>query len=631
MMKPSALDRIHVREDDPKELFDIMESVGIGNFGVVLKARNRATDDIVAIKQVPLSDTDKEDLDTIVKEVEILQVCDHPNIVRFYGTYYSMGVLWIVMEYCEGGSVDTAYDLLRRPLSEPLIAYVCRQTLLGLRYLHERHVIHRDIKGSNLLLTKNGQVKLADFGVSTELKHTLSRRNSFIGTALWMAPEALMEKDYDSRADMWSLGITTIELAEGQPPYLGMHIARAVFFIPLNDPPTLQAKERWSPQMNMFIRRLLTKDKELRPSAATMLMDPFVDPSAVASQEEMAAVVEQLLTRRRSMDEKRDGNDKGSNASAMTIVTRTSSVVGAIEGAGEEEGEGVAAIPTDETAAQWIDEHVAPQRRVLPAAGRVVARAGGGAVTAGAAAGDRGAPLGGRLMLLPLLHLEDMSFEALSGCRRTLFCGSTANPAGVSGGGIDAVGGATASSSGLFGAATAGGATLSSGGVVNGVVGGGSRVGGSGTAQGALDGIYPGEGNSSTTMMASANRYCHPSLLLPTSGSGGVGSMVSAFSPVHGPSSHEARMAAAAAYGDGLAEALHLLGYNVESVSPLYLRCFETTTLSTVRDVFLYNQYLPYTRAVSEAEAKQAQRMKLLCGTVLKNVCAATCEGTRNA
>lgn len=172
---------------------------------------------------------------------------------------------------------------------------------------------------------------------------------------------------------------------------------------------------------------------------------------------------------------------------------------------------------------------------------------------------------------------------------------------------------------------------MSSGGAANGVVGGGSRVGGSGVAQTALDGVYTGEGNGSTTTMASANRYCHPSLLLPTSGSGGVAPIVSAFPPVYGPPSHEARMVAAAAHGDALAEALHLLGYSVEGVSPLYLRCFETTTLNTVREVFLYNQYLPYTRAVSEAEAKHAQRMKLLCGTVLKNVYAATCEGTRNA
>ncbi|GET87383.1 protein kinase, putative [Leishmania tarentolae] len=629
MMKPSALDRIHLREDDPKELFEIIESIGIGNFGVVLKARNRSTDDIVAIKQVPLSDTDKEDLDTIVKEVEILQDCDHPNIVRFYGTYYSMGVLWIVMEYCEGGSVDTVYDLLRRPLSEPLIAYVCRQTLLGLRYLHERHIIHRDIKGSNLLLTKDGQVKLADFGVSTELKHTLSRRNTFIGTALWMAPEALTEKDYDSRADLWSLGITTIELAEGQPPHLGMHIARAVFFIPLNDPPTLQAKERWSPQMNLFIRRLLTKEKDLRPSAATMLMDPFVAPSAVASQEEMVAVVKQLLARRQSMDEKQDGNDKGSNASAMTIVTRASSVGGSSEGAGEEEGEGVAAIPTDEAAAQWIDEHVASQRRASPAAGRAAARAGGGAAAAEAAAGDRGAPLGGRLVLLPLLHLEDMSFDALSSSSRTRFCGSNVSATGASGGGADSAGGSATSSSALFGAASAGGVVLSSGGVASGAVGGWPRVGVPVAACAALDGVYTGEGNSNTTVMASANRYCYPSLLAPTSGSGGAVAIASAFSPGYGPPSHEARMVAAAAHGDGLTETLHLLDCSVEAYSPLYLRRFETNTLSTVRELFLYHQHLPYTRAVSEAEAKHAQRLKVLCGTVLKNVYAATCESTR--
>ncbi|AIN96905.1 protein kinase, putative [Leishmania panamensis] len=626
MMKPSALDRIHVREEDPKEMFEIIESVGVGNFGVVLKARNRVTGDIVAIKQVPLSDTDKEDLDIIVKEVEILQECDHPNIVRFYGTYQSMGVLWIVMEYCEGGSVDMAYDQLRRPLSEPLIAYVCRQALLGLLYLHERHVIHRDIKGSNLLLTKGGQVKLADFGVSTVLKHTLSRRNSFIGTALWMAPEALAEKDYDSRADIWSLGITTIELAEGQPPHLGMHIARAVFFIPLNDPPTLQAKERWSPQMHMFVRRLLTKDKELRPSAAIMLMDPFVSPGAVAPQEDMAAVVEQLLARRRSIGEGQDGSDGDSNASAMTIVTRAPSVVGVDEGAGEEGGEGAAAIPTDEAAAQWIDEHVSPRRRASPATGQAAARAGGRAAGAGTATGGRGAPLGGRLVLLPLLHLEDMSFDALSGCGRTLLCGSTASTAG-----IDSVGGAATSSVGLFGAGTAGGATLSSGGVASGVWGGGSRVGVPGATQTTLDGIYMGESNNNTSMMASVNRYYHSSFLMPTSAGGGAAPVTSPYPPVYGPPFHEGRLATAAAHGDALAETAHLLGCNVEAFSSQFLRLFETTTLRTVQEVFLFHQYLPYTRAVSEAEAKHAQRMRLLCGTVLKNVYAATCESARNA
>ncbi|KAG5508732.1 hypothetical protein JKF63_05230 [Porcisia hertigi] len=634
MMKLSALDRIDVREEDPKDLFEIMENIGIGNFGVVLKARNRVTDDIVAIKQVPLSDTDKEDLDTIVKEVEILRECDHPNIVRFYGTYQSLGVLWIVMEYCEGGSVDTAYDLLRRPLSEPLIAYVCRQILLGLRYLHERHVIHRDVKGSNVLLTKDGQVKLADFGVSTELKHTLSRRNSFIGTALWMAPEALTEKDYDSRADIWSLGIVTIELAEGQPPHLGMHIARAVFFIPLNDPPTLHDKERWSPQMNMFIRRLLSKDKDMRPSAATMLMDPFVSPGTIATQEDMAAVVEQLLARRRSMDEKQDGDDKGSNASAITIVTRAPSVVGVGEDAVGEGGEGAAALPTDEAASQWIDEQMAPSRRASPAARRAAAGDVRGASGRGAAVGDRGAPLGGRLVLLPLLHLEDMSFDALSGCGRTSLCGGITNSTSAyGGGGLDALGSFTAA-----GASSAGGAASSPSGGASGVMGGGLRVSASGAAPVTFDGAHTGEGNNNTSITASANRHCHPSLLLPTSTSGATTAAAAAaaapvappFVPLYGLPSYEARMAAVMAHGDPLAETIQLLGCNVDAFYPPCLRCFETTTLNTVREVFLHHQYLPYLRAVSEAEARHAQRVKLLCGTVLKNVYATICESVRN-
>lgn len=403
-MRNAAFDRIEIGHENPEEVFEIIEGIGSGNFGMVLKARHRTTEEVVAIKQVPLTNTDKEDIDSIVKEVEILQQCRHPNIVRFHGTYQSLGFLWIVMEYCEGGSVDLIYELLRRPLSEPLIAYVCRQVLQGLRYLHERHCIHRDVKGSNILLTRDGQVKLADFGVSTELKHTLSRRNSFIGTALWMAPEALTEKDYDNRVDIWSLGITTIELAEGQPPYLGMHMARAVFFIPLNDPPTLQSKERWSPQLNLFIKRLLAKDKELRPSAATMLNDPFVLPEAVASQSDMAAVVEQLLHRKKAINDKQHRGDYSSAASTLTIVTRNSSES---EDTGDEGGE----LPPDEASESRMNARPGHPGGASHAATKVVAEAGpGGGAPANLGDGNGG----GHLVSLPLLHLEDISFDALT-------------------------------------------------------------------------------------------------------------------------------------------------------------------------------------------------------------------------
>ncbi|KPI89320.1 putative protein kinase [Leptomonas seymouri] len=607
MMKPSALDRINVRGEDPSERFEIMESVGVGNFGVVLKARDRVTEDIVAIKQVPLDDTDKEELDSIVNEVRILQMCDHPNVVRFFGTYQSLGVLWIVMEYCEGGSVDNVYDLLRRPLSEALIAYVCRETLRGLHYLHERLIIHRDVKGSNILLTKDGQVKLADFGVSAALMHTLSRRNTFIGTALWMAPEVIVEKEYDYRADIWSLGITTIELAEGQPPHFGMHMARAVFSIPHNDPPTLHAKERWSPQMNAFIRRLLTKEKEARPSAATMLLDPFLNLKTIASREDIAAVVEQLLTKRKSMDEAEDTT----NSSTLTIVTRSSSAVGEDDDGAEE----VPSMPADEGGSPWMDDHGnAPPSGASPATRRSAAAA--------AAAGG-GAQLGGLLVLLPLLHLEDMSFDALCGGGRTLLHGGLAS-SGMSpavGGGDGsaplAVGGAPSGPTHTTAAAGTSPATVSAANPLS-VSGGGH-----GPRVGASPSASPGPFTAESSIAESISKY---HFTLPTSSPGGLQLPLPVASVPH----HQTKAMTAAALGDPMAETVHLLGHNVDVASSQCVPAFETTTMHTVRDAYLHNCHLPYTRALTEHETKRMHHMKFIYGTVLKNVYATTAESHRH-
>lgn len=620
MMKLSALDRINVREEDPKEKFEIIESVGVGNFGVVLKARDRVTEDIVAIKQIPLGDTDTEDLDNIIKEVEILQKCDHPNVVRFFGTYQSLGMLWIVMEYCEGGSVDSVYDLLRRPLSEPLIAYVCRETLQGLRYLHEHLIIHRDVKGSNILLTKDGQVKLADFGVSAALMHTLSRRNTFIGTALWMAPEVIVEKEYDYRADIWSLGITTIELAEGQPPHFGMHMARAVFAIPHNDPPTLHAKERWSPQMNVFIRRLLTKEKESRPSAATMLLDPFLNPRTTASREDMAAVVEQLLTKRKSMDAAEGSTDP----STLTIVTRSSSAVGEDEDGAEE----VPTMPADEAGSQWMDGHGgAPTSNVPPTARRAAAAA---AATGG------GAQLGGLLVLLPLLHLEDMSFDTLCGGGRTLLNGgfavnsSNSSAASPTNGTPAGQTGASATSAATVAAtAAAAGVSPTAASAMNALTFGG--VGGHSTRVGVTPSTSPasftgeaGPGGPSSGIAESISKYQHAALSLP----GASGAFLAA-PPVAPTPHHQTKVTAAAALGDPLAETVYLLGHSVDAVPSQCVPAFEMTTMNTVRDVYLHSYHLPYTRAVTEQEAKKIHHMKFIYGTVLKNVYATTAECNR--
>ncbi|ESL06739.1 protein kinase [Trypanosoma rangeli SC58] len=319
MSDDEVFDDLFISDMEPEELYEELGPIGVGNYGSVIKARNRQTQAIAAIKLVLL--VDKDERDFVQKEISILKKCVHPNIVRYYGAHKSLSKLWIVMEYCEGGSVDMVYKVLRHPLPEPLIAYVCRQVLLGLQYLHANRKIHRDIKGGNILLTRDGDVKLADFGVSTELSHSLSRRNTFVGTLLWMSPEAILELDYDEKADLWSLGITLIEMAEGAPPYIDTHPARALFMIPKVDPPTLHDKDRWSPQMALFLKRLLTKDYRLRPTATSMLNDPFVAPENIGTKEQMKAVIDEVLAKREAMS---PGRLHGDTNSSATFVERTS-------------------------------------------------------------------------------------------------------------------------------------------------------------------------------------------------------------------------------------------------------------------------------------------------------------------
>lgn len=174
-----------------------------------------------------------------------------------------------------------------------------------------------------MLLTESGEVKLADFGVSTELIHTMSRRNSFIGTLYWMAPEAIQEKEYDERADLWSLGITLIEIAESAPPHKDVHYARALFVIPKDPSPTLQKKDAWTPLMHRFLSRLLVKDPQLRPSATTMLSDPFVAPERCATSEEMRNVIAEVREKLDAMPTARRLGDV-STCSSDTIVERPS-------------------------------------------------------------------------------------------------------------------------------------------------------------------------------------------------------------------------------------------------------------------------------------------------------------------
>lgn len=323
---PSDFHGIPVEKDNPELLFEQLQVLGKGTFGTVIKARNTVTDEIVAIKQILL--VNQDEIDIVRREIRILHECKHANIVTYRGTYMTMNTLWITMEYCSGGSVDSVFKLLKRPLTEPMIALVCREVLLGLSYLHASHKIHRDIKGGNVLLTGKGGVKLADFGVSTELLHTLSKRNSFIGTLYWMAPEAIQEKEYDERADIWSLGITVIEVAEGCPPRAGYPYARALFAIPKEPPPKLSThRDQWSPLMHKFVERMLQKDPQRRPTAQQLLSDPFLAEERCATSEELQSLVQEVMAKADTVSTARRLGEESTGSSA-TFVQRDDSSCG---------------------------------------------------------------------------------------------------------------------------------------------------------------------------------------------------------------------------------------------------------------------------------------------------------------
>ncbi|KDO30868.1 STE/STE20 protein kinase [Saprolegnia parasitica CBS 223.65] len=262
---------------DPEACFDIHSREGAGAFGRVFRATCRSTQREVALKVIPIAlkpGQHGEDVENVRREIEFLRECDHPNVVAFYDAYYKDGALWIAMEYCGGGSVG---DISRqRRLVEQEISVIVRGALHGLAHLHAKKKIHRDVKGGNILLTADGDVKVADFGVSAQLRDTLSRRGTFVGTPYWMSPEMIQDCDYDYKADIWSLGITAIELADQKPPLFEEHPMRVLIQIPRNPAPRLRQPHEWSPVFSDFLQYCLTKAPADRPSAVDCLAHPFI-------------------------------------------------------------------------------------------------------------------------------------------------------------------------------------------------------------------------------------------------------------------------------------------------------------------------------------------------------------------
>ena len=258
------------------------------------------------------------------KEINILKSCQSPYIVAYKGSYFKDGKLWIAMEYCGAGSLSDLMAICDMTLSEAQIAAIMKQSLRGLEYLHAHKKIHRDIKSGNILLTWEGECKLADFGVSAELSNTLARRVTMIGTPYFMAPEVLEGKQYDAKADIWSLAITAYELAVGQPPHSNIHPLRAIFVIPTAPPPTLPDPETWSEEFKDFLAKCLQMNPADRPTASQLLQHPFVrDVNETAEVKRLLALCEETLERFREAEAK----DQQANGLGLPSEGETADVV----------------------------------------------------------------------------------------------------------------------------------------------------------------------------------------------------------------------------------------------------------------------------------------------------------------
>ena len=261
-----------INSEDPDEVFQKLEILGQGSFGIVYKCVHRDSGNIVAAKIMNV----EEEVESFKKEVDILKECESPYIIKFYGCYAKKGEIWIIIEYCDSGSV---LDLMRAvpcTFDEYQIASIIEMVLLGLNFLHEKKKIHRDVKCGNILLNRDGYAKLGDFGVSTSLATSLSRRVSKIGSPYWMSPEVITQNKYNSKTDIWSLGITCIEMAEGDPPNHNLRHYQVVKVIVQKPPKGLSFPEKWSPEFNDFVSKCLTVDPEVRPTAKALQQHPFI-------------------------------------------------------------------------------------------------------------------------------------------------------------------------------------------------------------------------------------------------------------------------------------------------------------------------------------------------------------------
>jgi len=271
-----------VSKADPNQMYTDFVKIGEGAAGEVYLVTSLKSKDKFAIKKMPLN---AQNVKLLTSEIHIMKESDHVNIVAYKDSFRVDSQLWVVMEYMGGGCLTEIleqFDFIQ--MTEAHIAWVCKETLKGLKYIHSLHRIHRDIKSDNMLLSSKGEVKIADFGYAAQLTEKKDRRNTIVGTPYWMAPELIRGQNYDTKVDIWSLGIMIMEMAEGEPPYMEFPPLRALFLITTKGIPDLKEPEKWSKEFRDFVAKSLEKDPEKRPSATEMLKHPWLEVSCTGEE-----------------------------------------------------------------------------------------------------------------------------------------------------------------------------------------------------------------------------------------------------------------------------------------------------------------------------------------------------------
>jgi len=327
-----SVKREEISSEDPEQLFRVLEMIGQGSFGIVCTCVNTSDNKIYAVKFIEINEDDGGDLQN---EIDILKATTNcANVVKYHGSYLKENYLMIVMEYCDGGSVLDTLQVCNRGMTEQQISSICLHSLRGLNYMHKNKILHRDIKAGNILLSNTGAAKLADFGVSTRLLTTIQKHKTVVGSPYWMSPEVIVAPNgangYDHKADIWSLGITAIEMAETKPPHYDINPLRVIFVIPNRTPPTLKEPSKWSPEFNDFVAQCLRKNAAERPSASELLNHPFIIQSTSTSESVIAALVEASLpmleqARKAAKDREEDvgGTVKAGTVIQVNTVNRT--------------------------------------------------------------------------------------------------------------------------------------------------------------------------------------------------------------------------------------------------------------------------------------------------------------------